>query len=116
MTPTLQPGDWLWVTTDTASPPRPEELVVIRHPDAADRILIKRVRSCGLASFSVGSDNPAAGTDSRHFGSLDLSHFVGRVRFSWPRRGGRNVRHTYALKRRALRARIENDWGGFPER
>ena len=86
MAPTLLPGDWLWVDTNTVVPPRPEELVVIRHPRAYERMLVKRVRSRGLSAFSVGSDDPTAAQDSRHFGPLDPSHFVGRVRFSWPRR------------------------------
>lgn len=87
MAPTLQPGDWLWVNTNTTVPPRPEELVVIRHPKANPRMLVKRVRSCGQSTFSVGSDDPTEGHDSRFFGPLTKSHFVGRVRFYWrPRR------------------------------
>ena len=86
MAPTLLPGDWLWVDTNTAALPRPDDLVVIRHPKAQERMLVKRVRSCGLSTFSVGSDDPAEAQDSRHFGPLGSSHFVGRVRFCWPRR------------------------------
>lgn len=86
MTPTLQPGDRLWVDTNTVGMPRPEELVVIRHPTANERILVKRVRSCGRTTFSVGSDDPTAAQDSRHFGPVGPSDFVGRVRFVWPRR------------------------------
>lgn len=90
MTPTLQPGDWLWVDTNTAAMPRPEELVVIRHPTAHARLLVKRVRSCGQTTFSVGSDDPTTAQDSRHFGPICPAGFIGRVRFSWPRRRHRN--------------------------
>ena len=92
MSPTFEPGDWLWVDARSQRKPRPEDLVVVRHPRSPERILVKRVRSCGDRAFSVGSDNPAQGEDSRHFGPLDASHLIGRVVFAWPRRSPPSTR------------------------
>ncbi len=78
MAPTLRSGDWLLVDSGSGSLPDTGELVVVRHPRQS-HLLVKRVRSRGRETFAVGSDDPCAGQDSRHFGSLDASHLVGRV-------------------------------------
>ncbi|MEM7675359.1 MAG: S26 family signal peptidase [Myxococcota bacterium] len=102
MTPTLEPGDWLLVRkdrpqqqpdaahlkssasgNDTPSLPTPGEIVLVRHPHEADKILVKRVQSNGQKTFTVGSDNPFEGKDSRHFGSLPAEACLGYVVGSW---------------------------------
>ena len=79
MAPTLAPGDILWIDTSPRGLPAIDELVMVRDPVDSTRLLIKRVRSRGGNSFAVGSDDPTQGRDSRHFGSLDATHLVGRV-------------------------------------
>ncbi len=79
MSPSLLPGDLIWVTTYTRGLPSPGDVVVVRDPQDLQRILVKRARSCGAVTFSVGSDNPTSGRDSRHFGSLGIEHLIGRA-------------------------------------
>ncbi len=83
MLPTLQPGDWLLVRSATDMLPRPGELVVIRHPRVPDTLLVKRVRSRGAFTFSVGSDNPLEANDSRHFGPVASRALIGQVVGCW---------------------------------
>ena len=83
MTPTLNPGDWVLTNPVNSESPQPGELVVIRSPEDARRTLVKRVRSIGARTFSVGSDNPLDGRDSRHFGPVRPEHFLGRVIAVW---------------------------------
>ena len=79
MTPTLNPGDWVWVDVHTRRTPIQNELVMVRDPAEPSRLLVKRIRSMGDATFSVGSDNPLSGRDSRHFGSLPIPLLCGYV-------------------------------------
>ena len=74
MAPTLDAGDWLLVDPDAYSRrgPRSGELVLVRDPRQADRLLVKRVgavSSDGLVE--VVGDAPWASTDSRVFGPVD---------------------------------------------
>ena len=90
MWPTFHPGDWLCVRLcphgAPGALPQPGQIVLLRDPASTQRLLVKRVRSLGDATFAVGSDDPTQGRDSRHFGSLSAEHLVGHVVFSWPRR------------------------------
>jgi phage repressor protein C with HTH and peptisase S24 domain len=81
MLPTYQPGDtllgWRWFR------PRAGQVVVARQ---AGRPLIKRVaRLEPLTSATPGGavwllgDNPAASTDSRHFGAVDRRALEARI-------------------------------------
>ncbi|MEM9189984.1 MAG: nickel-type superoxide dismutase maturation protease [Myxococcota bacterium] len=81
MSPTFDAGDVLIVEVCRRLP-RPGEVVVFRDPLKPEQRLVKRVRSIGSSTFAVGSDDPAAGRDSRHFGSVTIDHLVGRVRWS----------------------------------
>ena len=79
MAPTLEHGGWLCVDVGSDSLPNPGQLVVVRDPTEPGRILVKRVRSRGDATFAVASDDPCSGRDSRHFGSLAREQRVRRV-------------------------------------
>ncbi|MEM9875144.1 MAG: nickel-type superoxide dismutase maturation protease [Myxococcota bacterium] len=78
MRPTLGPGDVVAVRKRGRAP-RVGDVVVVRDPERSGKVLVKRVRSLGRATVAVGSDDPAAGRDSRHFGSLPRSAILGRV-------------------------------------
>jgi signal peptidase I len=94
MNPTLRPDDWLLVDPDAYRQQRPRagELVVVRDPRSAGRLLVKRVGAVSPeGSFEVVGDAPGASTDSRSFGPVDAGALVGRPYFRyWPlRRAGR---------------------------
>lgn len=88
MSPALQPGDRLLVVplADVA----PGQIVAVRDPRSPDRVLVKRVRAVGPDGVHVVGDNPAASTDSRHFGPIPRRGLVGRVvyRYYPPDRSG----------------------------
>ncbi len=79
MSPRLEHGDVVLVVPVLRRIPRPGWIVLVRHPVQAALVLAKRVRSRSAAKFSVGSDNPTQGTDSRQFGPLGPEHLIGRV-------------------------------------
>ena len=90
MVPTLRDGDRVFVTACTELP-EPGAVVVARHPTRDSAVLIKRLRSVSPTSFAVGSDDPTAGTDSRHFGSLPHEHLIGAVTGAWRRPQGKDA-------------------------
>jgi len=77
MEPTLAPGDRLLVVRSTH--PRPGDLVVVRPPGDARRVLVKRVSAVLGDEVVVRGDNPEASTDSRDFGPVPRQAVVGRV-------------------------------------
>lgn len=79
MLPTLEEGDLVGVLPAQGCLPELDSLVVVTDPADSERMLVKRVVSAGRASFSVRSDNPLEGRDSRHFGSLGAADLVGTV-------------------------------------
>jgi nickel-type superoxide dismutase maturation protease len=84
MSPTLVPGDRLVVVAPPLGPapwPAPGEIIAIRDPRLAGRILVKRVAATHRPSGTlvVEGDNRQASTDSRSFGTLPRSSIVGRV-------------------------------------
>ena len=94
MAPTLEAGDWLLVDPDAFAQrgPRIGELVLVRDPRQADRLLVKRVGSVsGDGLIEVVGDAPWASTDSRVFGPVDPATLAGRpfLRYWPPRRAGR---------------------------
>ena len=92
MSPLLSPGDLIWVDTQVHALPSLGDVVVVRDPRTRRRILVKRARSRGTATFSVGSDSPTCGRDSRHFGPLRIEHLIGRAMYAWsPDEGLRKV-------------------------
>ena len=96
MTPTLLPGDRLYVNRGEYRdrPPQPGEVVVLRDPEDPKRWLIKRVHaireSSGTLWVDVRGDNVERSRDSRHFGWVPLSQVSGLVwyRYRPPSREG----------------------------
>ena len=88
MVPTLEPGSFVIVdpSPTAVAAITPGDVVVVRHP-ARELAMIKRVTSVdGGHTVEVGSDNPAEGTDSRHFGPVSSTGVVGVVTrvLEWP--------------------------------
>lgn len=82
MRPTLDPGDYVLVNRwayRLRSPSR-GDLVVLRDPQAKGRFLVKRIAEpSGPNRWSVLSDNPDRGRDSRTFGPIEPQHIIGKV-------------------------------------
>lgn len=87
MTPTLEPGDRLWV--GWALRPRPGDVVVARFADgtlAVKRAVERREARDGTPGWWLLSDAPEEGVDSRHRGvvrDVDVRGVV--VARVWPR-------------------------------
>ncbi|HEY8341343.1 MAG TPA: nickel-type superoxide dismutase maturation protease, partial [Egibacteraceae bacterium] len=81
MLPTLAPGDRLLVRRHRlgARRPQPGALVVVRDPRAPQRRTVKRLVAVTEAGAVVLGDNPAASTDSRHWGPVPWSLVTGTV-------------------------------------
>jgi len=82
MAPALRPGDWLVADrlAYRSRTPRPGEIVLVPDPREPGRLLLKRVVHVeGSGDLTVLGDNPAASTDSRHFGPVPGSSVVARV-------------------------------------
>jgi len=82
MLPLLQPGDLLFVDMHAyrARTPQPDDLVVALHPHQPKRKIIKRVTAVmSDGRYFLSSDNALEGSDSRSFGSLPITHILGRV-------------------------------------
>ena len=77
MEPTVH--DREFVLVDEARQPRPGELALARHPERRLLTVVKRVASIGPDGFVMASDNPAEGTDSRHWGPLPPELVTGTV-------------------------------------
>ncbi len=88
MRPALEPGDRLLVVRGRR--PRPGDVVAVADPRQPARVVVKRVTAVGRAGVTVVGDNPAASTDSRHYGPVAPSTVRGRAVWRyWPetRRG-----------------------------
>jgi nickel-type superoxide dismutase maturation protease len=77
MAPALQPGDRLLVLK--ARRLAPGQVVAVEDPRQPERLLVKRVVAVGGDRVDVRGDNPAASTDSRHFGTVDARAIKGRA-------------------------------------
>ena len=88
MAPTLGAGDWLLVDPDAYARRGPQtgELVLVRDPRRADRLLVKRVGAVSSEGLvEVVGDAPWASTDSRVFGAVGPDALAGRPFFRyWP--------------------------------
>ena len=112
MEPGLRPGDWLLVRRTTRparrgrSRPgrrtrirlgrtariRPGQVVIARHPDRPDMLLVKRAARQESGGWWLDSDNPDAGAvDSRRFGPVPPELIEGLVllRYRRARRASR---------------------------
>jgi len=88
MRPALVPGDRLLVVR--AGRPRPGQVVAVADPRHPDRLVVKRVAATSGQGVTVLGDNPAASTDSRHYGPVAPGAVRGRAVWRyWPesRRG-----------------------------
>ena len=81
MMPTLLDGEFVLV----ASTPdvREDQIVLARHPDDAELVMLKRVTRIVDDRYFLMSDNPA-GTDSRRFGPVPRSAIMGVVEARFP--------------------------------
>jgi nickel-type superoxide dismutase maturation protease len=77
MLPTLEPGDRLLVLAGRRAPVG--SLVALADPRDPGRVLVKRVAAWRHGGVEVRGDNPAASTDSRHFGPVAAEALLGRV-------------------------------------
>jgi nickel-type superoxide dismutase maturation protease len=77
MEPTLAPGDRLLVVR--ARRVHAGDVVAVRDPRGARRVLVKRVSAVLDDEIVVRGDNPSASTDSRSFGPVPASAVLGRV-------------------------------------
>jgi len=96
MEPTLYPGDWIvFCRTIARGRPlhvRPGQVVVARHPERPDMLIVKRAARRDRDGWWLTSDNPAAGAvDSRAFGVVSPSLIEGRLLWRY-RRGRRTGR------------------------
>jgi nickel-type superoxide dismutase maturation protease len=79
MEPTLRPGDWLLVWRGNGAI-RPGDVVVARHPQDRDLLLVKRAAWDEADGWWLTSDNPRAGAvDSARFGPVPRDLIEGRV-------------------------------------
>lgn len=82
MEPFLKIGDEVLVdvTAYADQPPQKGDVVVARHPYERDTLIIKRVVAVGSdGRCAVQGDNPTMSTDSRSFGSIEVSRIIGRI-------------------------------------
>src|SRR4249920_1003441 len=78
MEPDLRPGDWLLVRRTCRI--RPGQVVLARHPERPELLLVKRAARRADGGWWLESDNPEAGAvDSRRFGAVPGPLIVGRV-------------------------------------
>src|SRR6266480_977673 len=78
MEPALRPGDCLLIRRTRRI--RPGQVVVARHPDRPEMLLVKRAVRQADGGWWLESDNPGAGAvDSRRFGAVPGSLIEGRV-------------------------------------
>lgn len=90
MEPALRPGDWLltWRGLPIGRPPRivSGQIVIARHPDRPDMLLVKRAVRRLPGGWWLGSDNPAAGAvDSQVFGPVPVELIESRLLFRYRR-------------------------------
>lgn len=85
MAPALPAGSLAWWEPLGARAPAPGDLVLVRHPYRRNLRLVKRVacRQADGGLYLLG-DEPAASTDSRHFGAVPRRHILGFVHSLFP--------------------------------
>jgi nickel-type superoxide dismutase maturation protease len=78
MEPALRSGDWLLALRTHRI--RPGQIVLARHPERPDLLLVKRAAGRVDGGWWLASDNPAAGAvDSARFGAVPSDLIEGRV-------------------------------------
>lgn len=95
MEPALRPGDWLvfyrTITPGRSPRVRPGQVVVARHPERPEKLIVKRAARREPDGWWLTSDNPSAGAvDSRVFGAVPPALIEGRLVWRYRRsRAGR---------------------------
>jgi len=87
MYPAFRHGDYLVVRRFAPGElPNPGDVVLAADPREPGRTLLKRVEHVDLhGQVTLLGDNPAASTDSRHFGPVPAEAVIGRVAWRyWP--------------------------------
>jgi phage repressor protein C with HTH and peptisase S24 domain len=92
MVPTLYDGDVVLVRRGARV--RDGDVVLARFRSLPDRLVVKRAVRPESGGWWLGSDNAAAGGDSRSHGVADV---LGRVVLRWP--GGRSTRLPRRVRR-----------------
>ena len=77
MEPTLSAGDW-WLARRTGRV-SVGDIVVVRPPDQADLLTVKRVARREGRGWWVEGDNAAHSRDSRHFGPVTEEAVLARL-------------------------------------
>jgi nickel-type superoxide dismutase maturation protease len=78
MEPALRPGDWLLVRRTRRI--RPGQIVLARHPERPEMLIVKRAARRVDGGWWLASDNPgASAVDSRRFGAVPGPLIEGRV-------------------------------------
>ena len=78
MEPALRPGDWLLVRRTRRI--RPGQLVLARHPERPEMLIVKRAARRADGGWWLESDTPDVGAvDSRRFGPVPGPLIEGRV-------------------------------------
>jgi nickel-type superoxide dismutase maturation protease len=78
MEPALRPGDWLLVRRTQRI--RPGQIVLARHPERPEMLIVKRVARRTPNGWWLESDNAdAPAVDSRHFGPVPEALIEGRL-------------------------------------
>jgi len=78
MEPALRPGDCLLIRRTRRI--RPGQVVIARHPERPEMLLVKRAARQADGGWWLESDNPGAGAvDSRRFGVVPGPLIEGRV-------------------------------------
>jgi nickel-type superoxide dismutase maturation protease len=78
MEPALRPGDCLLIRRTRRI--RPGQIVVARHPERPEMLIVKRAARRAGGGWWLESDNPDAGAvDSRRFGTVPGPLIEGRV-------------------------------------
>ncbi len=77
MLPTLEPG-WFVLVNERATP-EAGSVVLARHPDDPELLIVKRTDPFEGGQYWLSSDNPSEGSDSRSFGAVETSAIVGVV-------------------------------------
>jgi nickel-type superoxide dismutase maturation protease len=85
MIPALLPGDRLLIVPFRRL--AVGDLVALRDPEEASRLLIKRVERLEARGVTVRGDNASASRDSREFGVVPLELLAGRVLYRYFDRG-----------------------------
>ena len=81
MEPSFKEGDFVMVDRMSYlfSRPKVGHVVIARHPQKPDMLLLKRIVEESRGMYFIKGDNSLASTDSRHFGWLKKDLVIGKV-------------------------------------